>query len=219
MKEDVKEKDASQETPDVSTDDETAEPEDMQDKINKITEGAKPKKRLRVVETSDAPVFTDKLIKAKGKKTYTVEFVFDDDIYQIEVRRGMPIHFAVMLQVTAEVYALRRKGINEENKDVEKQPEVEAEAARLREEEDRHIKEINVASLVVRTIKKTKEIVPVFSLNGKGGKIPIENQSDLLLNALYTAVMEVQTPEGYADALNRFQAFIGDDGSGEGDST
>ena len=131
----------------------------------------------------------------------------------------MPMEFAVLLQVTADVYALRRERNTEENKDVEKQPEKEAEAARLREEEDRHIKEISVASLVVRTIKKTKEIVPVFSLNGKGGKVPIEDQSDLLLNALYNATLEVHTPEGYADALSRFQGVSRDDGNGEDNST
>ena len=194
--------------------------EDIQTKLDKaIGEGKTPKKRVRVVETSDAPVFTDQLIKKKGKKTYTVEFVFDEDIYQIEVRRGMPMEFAVLLKVTAEVYALRRKRNIEENQDAEKLDEVAAEKSRLREEEDRVVKQIIVASLVVRTIKKTKEIKLVFSLNGKGGKIPIEDQSDLLLAAFHDAVMEVQTPEGYADALNRFQTWSGDDGSGEGDST
>ena len=219
MKEDVTEADATQEKPDASSNDETSETEDLQSKLDAVTDGKKPPKRFRVVETSDAPVFTDKLIKEKGKKTYTVEFVFDDDIYQIEVRRGMPMEFAVMLQITAEVYALRRKRLSKDNPDAEKQPEVEAEKARLRDEEDRHIKQIQVASLVVRTNKKTKEIAPVFSLNGKGGKIPIEEQSDLLLGAFYQAVMEVQTPEGFSDALSRFQGVSGDDGSGEEHST
>ena len=131
----------------------------------------------------------------------------------------MPMEFAVMLKVTAEVYALRRKRNIEENQDAEKLDEVAAEESRLREEEDRVVKQMVVASMVVRTIKKTKEIKPVFSLNGKGGKIPIEDQSDLLLAALYNATMEVNAPEGQADALARFQRFSGDDGSGEGDST
>ena len=131
----------------------------------------------------------------------------------------MPMEFAVLLQVTANVYALRRKRISEENQDAEKLDEVAAEKSRLREDEDRAIKQITVASMVVRTIKKTKEIKSVFSLNGKGGETPIEDQSDLLLAAFHDAVMEVQTPEGYADALNRFQGVSGDDGSGEGDST
>ena len=193
---------------------------EQQEKIDaQIEKGNTPPKPFRVVESSDAPILTDKLIKDKGKKTYTVEFVFDDDIYQIEVRRGMPMEFAVLLKVTADVYALRRKRSSEENQDADKQPEKEAEAARLRTEEDRHIKEITVASLHVSTNKKTKEIMPVFSFNGKGGKIPIEDQSDLLLNALYNAVMEVQTPAGYADALSRFQRLSGDDGDGEGNST
>ena len=193
---------------------------EQQEKIDEqIDKGNTPPKRFRVVEKSDAPVFTDKLIKEKGKKTYTVEFVFDDDIYQIEVRRGMPMEFAVLLQVTADVYALRRKRSSEENQDADKQPEKEAEAARLREEEDRYIKQISVASLVVRIDEETEEILPVFSFNGKGGEIPIEDQSDLLLGAFYNAVQEVHTPEGYADALSRFQGVSGDDGDGEDDST
>lgn len=196
------------------------EKDDIQAKLDKIIgEDKTPKKRVRVVETSDAPVFTDKLIKEKGKKTYTVEFVFDDNIYQIEVRRGMPLEFAVLLQVTAEVYALRRKRLNEENQDANKHAEIEAEIARLREEEDRQIKQITVASLVVRILKKTKEIKLVFSINGEGGRIPIEDQSDLLLAALYNCVMEVQTPEGFTDALNRFQGISRDDGDGQKHST
>ena len=209
MKEDVQEKD------------------DIQAKLDAaIGDGKSPPKRMRVVETSDAIVFTDKLIQEKGKKTYTVEFVFDDDIYQIEVRRGMPMEFAVLLKVTSDVYALRRKrnaeNGSEANPDADEQEAravSEAEAARLREEEDRLIKQINVASMVVRTDKKTKEMVPVFSFNGKGGSLPIEDQSDLLLNALYHAVLEVHTPEGYADALNRFQGVSRNDGGGEENST
>ena len=149
--------------------------EDIQTKLDKaIGEGKTPKKRVRVVETSDAPVFTDKLIKAKGKKTYTVECVFDDDIYQIEVRRGMPMEFAVLLKLTAEVYALRRKRISEENQDAENQDaekldEVAAEKSRLREEEDRVVKQIIVASMVVRkAIKKTKGTDPSFLSQWQG---------------------------------------------------
>ena len=108
---------------------------EQQEKIDEqINKGNTPPKRFRVVEKSDAPVFTDKLIKEKGKKTYTVEFVFDDDIYQIEVRRGMPMEFAVLLQVTADVLrAPQKNAIARKNQDADKQPEKEAEAARLRE--------------------------------------------------------------------------------------
>ena len=39
--------------------------------------------RARVVASSDATFLTDEIIKKQGKKSYTVEFPFDDDIYQI----------------------------------------------------------------------------------------------------------------------------------------
>ena len=62
---------------------------EIQEKIDKqVGESKTPKKSFRVVEVSDAPLLTDDFIKSKGKKTYTVEFVFDEDIYQIEVRRA-----------------------------------------------------------------------------------------------------------------------------------
>ena len=188
---------------------------EIQEKIDKqVGEGKTPKKSFRVVEVSDAPLLTDDFIKSKGKKTYTVEFVFDDDIYQIEVRRGMPLEFSVLLKVTGEVYALRRNrdAESKQSDGEDQQTQNTADVSQQRSEEDRNIKQIIVASMVVRKDPKTKELIPVSSLNGKGGKIPIEDQSDLLLAAFHDVVMEVQTPEGYTDALHRFQTRSGDDG-------
>lgn len=195
---------------------------ELQDKVDtQIEKGNVPDKpkRFRVVEVSDAPVLTDKLIKKKGKKTYTVECVFDDEIFSIEVRRGMPLEFAILLQVTAEVYALAEKP-NTKTQDADKaeKPKRTEEESRVAEEGDRKIKQITVSSMVVRTVKKTKKIVPIFSFNGKGGKIPIEDQSDKFLKMLYDAVMAVNAPEGSADALSRFQE-LGEDGSGESDDS
>ena len=195
---------------------------EIQEKIDKqVGEGKTPKKSFRVVEVSDAPLLTDDFIKSKGKKTYTVEFVFDDDIYQIEVRRGMPLEFSVLLKVTGEVYALRRNrdAESKQSDGEDQQTQNTADVSQQRSEEDRNIKQIIVASMVVRKDPKTKELIPVSSLNGKGGKIPIEDQSDLLLAAFHDVVMEVQTPEGYTDALHRFQTRSGDDGSGEDNRT
>lgn len=50
-----------------------------------------------------------------------------------------------------------------------------------------------------------ENFIPVFSFNGFGGKIPIEDQSDLMLGILYNAVVKVQAPSDAADALNQFQ--------------
>ena len=177
--------------------------EEQQQKIDKqIEKGNTSQKRMRVVEVSDAPIFTDEIIKAKGKKTYTVEFVFDDDIYQIEVKRGLPMEYAILLQVTADVYALYPDKDKDETKE---QVEVSEEEKERRKAEFKLVKQLIVVKMVVRTDEETGEVYQVFSLDGTGGNIAIEAQSDLLLDLLYNAVMEVQTPAGYAEALRRFQ--------------
>ena len=79
--------------------------------------------------------------------------------------------------------------------------------------ENKRLYQIMVASMVVEIDEETDEpvlddegnFIPVFSYNGIGGEIPIEDQSDIMLNVLYSAVQEVQAPAEAADALNRFQ--------------
>ena len=213
MKEDVKEKDASQETSDVSTDAETAEPENMQDKINKITEGAKPKKRFRIVEpkTSKYPVLNAELLGRKGKKIFVAEGIIDDEPFRIGIRRGVPIETQLMLRVTADAFALRRKK-PEDAEDTE-QPQQDPSTWHSVAEANREIYAIKVSSMMVLIDEDdepvidpdTGQYVPLFSRNGVGGKVPIEEMSDLVLGDLYQMVEEVQAPSAAADMLNEFQ--------------
>ena len=136
----------------------------------------------------------------------------------------MPLEFSTLLRVTAEVYKLREAEaaakiqIDSEGNRIETAEE-KARRAEEREEENRDLQRLTVAGLVVRTHSKTQEMFPVFSYNGKGGNVPIEDQSDLLLGKLYGAVMEVQAPPGSVDALRRFQGISGDDGDGKDSGT
>ena len=150
---------------------------EIQEKIDKqVGEGKTPKKSFRVVEVSDAPLLTDDFIKSKGKKTYTVEFVFDDDIYQIEVRRGMPLEFSVLLKVTGEVYALRRNrdAESKQSDGEDQQTQNTADVSQQREEEERNIKQLIVSSMVVRTEKKTKALIPVFLSTARVERYPLK---------------------------------------------
>ncbi len=180
----------------------------------------KKKQKVKVVESSAAPVLSAELVKEKGKKTYTVECLIDDTVFQIEVLRGVPFHISVMLRKTAEIYALRQR--TTDAADAEDVPDatdatIDEETEQQVSEEDRHIKRLLVSSLVVQTDADTGQIVPVFSYNGFGGSIDIEAQSDIFLSVLYDAVMEVQVPEGSADALDRFHGVGEQHGSGADD--
>ena len=214
MKEDVKEKDASLKTPDVSTDAETPEPENMQDKINKITEGKTPKKRFRIVEpkTSKYPVLNAELLGRKGKKIFVAEGIIDDEPFKIGIRRGVPIETQLMLKVTADVFALRGKKSADDTEGGEP-PKRDPSTWHSLGETNREIYAITVASMMVLideddapiTDPDTGQFVPLFSRNGVGGEVPIEEMSDLVLSDLYNMVQEVQAPSAAADMLNEFQ--------------
>ena len=185
---------------------------EIQAKIDeKIEEGnvpAETREPFRVVETSKHPVLGADLLKRKGKKVYVVEGFIDEEPFKIGVRRGIPLEYQLMLNVTADIFALRSD------------KKTEGEEASKSEEEikdiidtNRKIHQITVASTMVLIDEEenalmdpdTGEFIPLFSIDGVGGEMPIEDLSDLLLKHFYELVMEVQAPKAAADVLNRFQ--------------
>ena len=179
----------------------------------KIQEGNKPLKTHRVVGTgvSKKPVLGAGLLDRKSKKVFVVECLIDDEEFKMGVRRGVPYEFGLMLRQTNDVFALTRKPDADDNTLTQKQRSEEERKALIAE--NKRLYQIMVASMVVEIDEETDEpvlddegnFIPVFSYNGIGGEIPIEDQSDIMLNVLYSAVQEVQAPTEAADALNRFQ--------------
>ena len=159
------------------------------------------RKRVRVVTESKTPTLSVDFIKAAGKKTFTVEALFDTEERSFEVLRSVPLKVALLLQKTSEIYALKR---NVEGDDKTPDEKEEADIEQI-EKTERDFKRNVVAEMVVETDEKTGQIRHIFSYNGAGGDIQIEDQSDKFLLTLYDGVMEVLVPEGSAAALNRFQ--------------
>lgn len=158
------------------------------------------KKKFRVVKESKAPALTADFIKEAGKKFFTVEVLIDDQVRQINVLRGVPLTTALLLQKTADIYALSRKS----DEDEPPKKRSEAEGIEQTEKDEREFKQRFTASMVVEDGTLTGQITPVFSYNSIGGSIPIEDVSDKVLLILYDAVMDVQMPDGSVEALRRF---------------
>ena len=186
--------------------------EDMQAKLdNIIGEDKTPKKRVRVVETSQHPVLSAALLKRKGKKVYIVEGIVADEPFKIGIRRGVPLEFQLMLNQTGDVFALQRdKTAKDENQTQAEKAENDWQNI---EKTNRRIREVLVASTVIVINKKeeplidpeTGQFIPLFSLNGVGGEVPVEEIDDLTLLDLYDAAKEVQAPAAAAAVLNQFQ--------------
>ena len=124
-----------------------------------------------LVETSDAPPLTVEVLAEKGKKTKTAELVFEDiqstgEPPEIEVLNGVPFSVEVA----------RTKILREfQNKETKK---------------DEYEKNLAVLRLLVSKMV----VAPKFSFRGKGEGSPIEEQSDLLLEAFYESILKSASP-------------------------
>jgi flagellar capping protein FliD len=124
-----------------------------------------------LVETSDAPPLTAEVLAEKGKLTKTVELVFEDiqqtgEHPKIERLNGVPFSVEV------------------------------ARAKILREFQGKETKkddyERNLA--VLRLLVSKMVVDPKLSFRGKGEGSPIEEQSDLLLEAFYESIVNATSP-------------------------
>ena len=200
--------------------------QEIQEQLDEQVEEQVQRQRVRVTTTSDAPLLSERLIREKGKKTFTVECIIDDEVFQIEVLRGVPLQLGVLLKKTADIFALQSAQLTAASDpgdpdapvDGEMSEAQDLEALQALEAEELRIRRLMVSSLVVQTDSETGQTVPIFSCGGEpAGRIPIEEQSEKFLGILYDAVMEVQAPRGSVAALDRFSRVGRDDGSGSSD--
>lgn len=118
-----------------------------------------------------------------------------DEIYQVTVLRGQPIHAALLLQETFELYPLGQGKKVSDMTDAEIQD---------REQRNLSQRQILVSSMVF------PEGVS-FSYNGEssgeGISYPIEDVSELFLETLHQAYRVVNIPQAGLEAVSRFQRF------------
>lgn len=131
----------------------------------------------RVVETSDAPQLTAEVLAAKGKPIQTVELVFDGQVFQVGVRHGKPMHVEVAHSRLLEEYR-------------ERMGETDELTAELLEERDTAVKRLLISSMIVDPVTTH----PMFSYENQDEGYPIEDCSQILLNALWEAYTAIQFP-------------------------
>ena len=132
----------------------------------------------RVVEASDAPELTAKVLAEKGKPIKTVELVFDGQVFQVGVRHGKPMRVEVAHSRVLEAFKERVKASDELS-------------AELLEERETAVKCLLVALMIVDPVTHG----PIFSYQNQGAGSPIEDCSQILLNALWEAYTAIQFPQ------------------------
>ena len=171
----------------------------IQDQIDEQLEAARQARLLDNGETSSAPILDAAVLEKDYKRSALVEINIEGQSFQVEVLRGSPLTAALLLDRTPEVYALKERVENDPNREF-----TDAEIAEV-DRTNRDFRRIIVASHVVK---------PPFSYKGYGDGHPIEDVSDVMLDALFEAYQVVNTPQEGADRLNRFPS-VEPDGDGE----
>lgn len=138
----------------------------------------------RVVEASDAPKLTKDVLVEKGKPIQTVELIFDGQVFQVGVRHGKPMRVEVAHSRTLDAFK-------------ERIADAETLTAELLEERETAVKHLLLASMVVDPVTTH----PMFSYQhasenraSAGDAYPIEDCSQLLLNALWEAYTAINFP-------------------------
>lgn len=121
----------------------------------------------RVVESSDAPKLTLDVVKAKAAPVQPAKVIFDGKKWHARVRMGVPFSLNVKHAQLAE----KHKGATE--------------TAEQLKALDRAVKNLYIAEMIES---------PSFSFEGEGDGTPIEECSDILVNALWGAFCEKNTP-------------------------
>lgn len=131
----------------------------------------------RVVEASDAPKLTKEVLVEKGKPIQTVELIFDGQVFQVGVRHGKPMRVEVAHSRTLDAFK-------------ERIADADTLTAELLEEREMAVKHLLLASMVVDPVTTH----PMFSYQNEGDAYPIEDCSQLLLNALWEAYTAINFP-------------------------
>ena len=173
-----------------------------QEQIDEQLKAVRHARLLDAGEKSSAPLLDAKALERDYKRSALVEIDINGETFQVEVLRGSPLTAALLLDRTPEVYALKER--------VQKNPN--------QEWTDEEIAEVDRTNRDFRRIMVASHIVkPPFSYNGYGKGHPIEDVSDMMLDALFEAYQVVNTPQEGADRLNRFPG-VESDGDGKGAS-
>ena len=149
-------------------------------------------KQARVIEDNDAstaPILDSQILESDYQRTARVEINIIGQTFQVEVLRGSPLTTALLLERTPEVYALKEQITNDPSHIFT----------------DEEIQAVDRTNRDFRRIMVTSHIVkPTFSYKGFGDGHPIEDVSDMMLDALFEAYQVVNTPAEGAERLNRF---------------
>ena len=139
------------------------------------------------------------LLNALWEAYLAINAPLEDEIYQVSVLRGTPLHAAILLGESFELYPAP----------------LEKKFADMSEDE---IEAIEERSLAQRRILVSSMILsPAFSLNGEGkaGAYPIEEISEGMIQTLFQGYRVVNVPEAGLQALNRFPQVGNRDRSGQ----
>ena len=132
-----------------------------------------------IVEKSKAPKLTQKVIKEKGKPIKSVEMIFDFQPWTVYVKDGITLGVDIGRRKIVNSFADRLKALQEAGET----PKSKAYQEVLREREE----------AAKRYLISKQFDAPMFSYGGGEGT-PLEEQSQLLINALYNAHVTVSHP-------------------------
>jgi len=122
----------------------------------------------RIVGTSDAPKLTLDVVREESAPIQPVKMVFDQQEYRVDVRMGVPF------SVNA-----RHSQLIQRFNDLPDTPENNA-------KRNRAVKNLYISEMIDN---------PKFSFDGQGEGRPIEDVSDVLADALFSAYVEKNQPE------------------------
>lgn len=123
----------------------------------------------RVVEKSEAPKLTKKVLKEKGARVHTVEIIFDGDVMEVEMMHGKSLALDIAHEELLDAY--KDKDLTDPN---------------VLTERDTAVKRLLLSGMVLN---------PIFSCQGEPADgHPIEDVSQILLDALWNGYCELHFP-------------------------
>ena len=135
---------------------------------------------MYVVEASNAPILTHKVLAEKGKPIKSVELDVDGEKPVVHVRDGKPLSLEIAEDQLTIAHRERVDAIGAEDT-----PEAKAKHSKLITQHDKAIRQLTVARMIA---------APAFSYNGVGEGSPVE-ELKLLLFTLFEAYAIVNFPQ------------------------
>ena len=167
--------------------------------------------RPRVVASSDAPVLSESWLLEEDSQTVIVEIhligskSLSLEKFQVGVVRGLTLLQTIAIQEAVEAFPVDPKLLA---------PGYKHNAAEKAALQARH--DVRRRATVVQAIVDPETEVQMFSYNGEGAGMPIEERSEALVKVLHGAYESVNVPGRQAVFLNRFPDVGRDTGEGTG---